>query len=201
MIIEPFFKLISRGNSLIFTYADIRQRIDPRMGSPEDKTMRKGKKFSASSLLTIIGVVCFASILVSAAIIVVDSISFNQGVINYPLIDLTRTDTVGVNAHADTVTTYTYTADPNQDVTNAVLHIWINKTSYATGDILSDTITVNWGGSPLAGTLSYDTNGVYYVSGTIATIPSAGVNGDAALTYHTTGSYTVLIRVIGSASA
>jgi hypothetical protein len=47
--------------------------------------MRNGKKLTASSLFTIIGVVCFATILVAAAVTLSNSLNINKTPTEYPL--------------------------------------------------------------------------------------------------------------------
>lgn len=161
----------------------------------------RGKAITGSSLLMMLGVVCFSTVLV-AAFTLTSTLTINQTVSAAPTITISPTPIEGGNTYTDTEKTYTFSATPNMAVTNVQISVTVTKDStYVTGDILDNKITVTIDSVQYAVTVTADgdatATGSIAGPATLSATEHAGCT--AVLTYHNTGSYAIVITMTATA--
>jgi hypothetical protein len=165
-----------------------------------------GKKITASSLLTILGVVCFGTVLVAAALITSGFINLGSTNVTSPGSVVITPGTPTAAAYTGDPTTYPFSANVPDDLTSTVLTIRISETS---GVLLTDVTSVYvvyaGGSSTQVTNLALVGSGVTaYVEGTYS-VGSQATNANVPVTitiiYAATGSYTVLAQLEGNGAA
>jgi hypothetical protein len=158
----------------------------------------RGKALSGTSLLTILGVLCFATVIVSAVVISSNTLIFASTTVTSPgTVQLSQTATPGpiiVGNNAD----YNFTANVPNSMTDAVLTVHIAMSGISTSDVTSATLTYDNGGTPTVLTLTdngNDLSGTYNVGSQSAdgSIPCVLV-----IVYATAGTYTVSATLTGT---
>jgi hypothetical protein len=158
----------------------------------------KGTKFSASSLLTILGVICFASVIVTAVLVTSNSLSFTGTGVTNPSIVLTATTTPGATLTGNTAT-YVFNANVGNALTSgAKVDIVIAKTGINITDISTPLFSYDGGSATaLVFTDAGDTLTATFTVGTQAidaTIPCT-----MTIIYAVTGTFTVTATMSGNA--
>lgn len=155
----------------------------------------KGTKISGSSILTILGVVCFATVLVAAAVLTSGMVNFAPTTVNGSFTMTAGTDPGAVNVGAPAA--YPFSAVVSQAMTDTVLTVQIAKTGIVASDITSITLTyksvtqtLTPVGSPPANTLQWT-----YTVGAQAAETAAIV---VTVTYATAGTFTVGAQLAGT---
>jgi hypothetical protein len=158
-----------------------------------------GKAISGTSLLTIIGVLCFATVIVSAVVITSNTLTFSDTVVNSPgSIALTETatpDTIVLGNAA----TYELSANVQNALTGAVAIVDIQKIGIATSDVTSATFQYN-GGS--VDSITFVDGPVNHITASY-TIGSQIVDSSipciVTIHYATAGTYAVSVTMTGNA--
>jgi hypothetical protein len=169
--------------------------------------MRNGKKFSAGSLLSILGAVCFATIIVAAALVTSNSLTFTGTPVKQGSIQLSATTTPGEIVLGNTAT-YVLKADVSTAlISDAKIVIKITK-SVGTGLNASDidtvtapTITYGALGSPETLSFSFVTDHLEatYNIATGAQAVDHNVPVTIVLKYTVTGTFDVQATMSGTA--
>jgi len=160
----------------------------------------KGKAISGSSLLTIIGVICFATIVVTAVVVTSNALTFGGTTVNPASIVLTDSggDTTSVTVGDPAV--YNFNANVASALTSgATWTVNIQKTGIVVGDITSATININSAGAHAFGTFTVvDANNIHatYVPGTQAASPT--IPCVVTIIYANTGAYVVSVTLTGN---
>ncbi|MGD1061073.1 MAG: hypothetical protein ABR879_06415 [Methanomassiliicoccales archaeon] len=159
----------------------------------------KGKVVSGSSLLTILGVVCFATVVVSAVLITSNTLSFAPTNVTTGAITLTDSGSDTTAVLAGNNAAYHFNANVADALTGAVITVEIAKTGIALSDVTNATIRYNGAVTPTALVFSLGTNVITatYTVGTQAI--SATLPCTISVTYATAGSYTVSATMSGTA--
>lgn len=132
----------------------------------------KGKAISGTSLLTILGVVCFASVIVSAVLITSGTLTFAGTTVTTPgNIALTDSGSDTTSVLAGNSAVYNFNANVGQAVTGATITVTIAKTGISLADITSAKLT--------------------YDVGSATDLSSLTDNGDTV-----TGTYTVGVQAV-----
>jgi hypothetical protein len=154
----------------------------------------KGKAISASSLLTILGVVCFATVIVAAAVLTSGMINFASTTVNGSIGMTTGSAPGAVNTGVAAV--YGFNATVPDDMTGTVLTVQITGTGLVAGDITSITLNYNGTIQSLVGPVS--------TSNTLTWTYTVGAQIDAVVpiivtvVYATAGTYTVGAQLVGT---
>jgi hypothetical protein len=165
------------------------------------------KAIGGSSILTILGVVCFATILVAATLVSSNALHFTQTISVEPKITMDGTE-ARTASYTDVAQTYPFTAAVSVHLTSAAkIYVTIHDTSdstITTDDIVGNSVTVTFDNNEFAVPLTI-TDGVASGSvtinsgilddGVVAANPS--YDGLVGITYHVPGSYVVDISMDG----
>jgi hypothetical protein len=169
----------------------------------------RGKTITASSLLTLLGVVCFASVLVAAAVISSGVLNWSQTVTQYPTISLAKGTLPPGSERTGVPVTYAFTATVAYEdiVSGATVNVWINLTGIAsphagtTVNMVFDGVTYN-GVTLNYGTGSATATQVVHKSGSGDGVLPIGVyTGSVIVTYTkaTSGTpYSVDLNMSGT---
>ena len=170
----------------------------------------RGAKITGASLLTILGVICFAGMIVAAANVLTGTFHINQTVTVNPGISM-NSDITGGTLYVDEATTYTgVTANVPRALTGATVTITLhNSAGIHTGDVASDHITLHFDGTDFTVTIT-GTGGDTAWSGSTAIHSNSAASGvvaaanynsgnTVALTYHVAGTYTIDVTISGNA--
>lgn len=159
----------------------------------------RGKAISGTSLLTILGVLCFATVIVSAVVITSNTLSFPSTTVNSPgSIALTQTTAPGTIILGNDAV-YEFNANVQNSLTGAVATVDIQKSGIAPSDITSASFQYNSGSvvsiTFTAGAADHITASYTIGSQAVdATIPCI-----VTIHYATAGSYAVSVTVTGNA--
>lgn len=156
----------------------------------------KGKVVSGSSLLTILGVICFATVLVAGAIVFTsaswtNTVPSSAGSVAKPAtgngVDLPSNPAIG-QAY-----TFRLTVTPNIDTSTGTVTVTITATGIVLGDVVLKYDSAHDGnyattltGSLVSTTITYTVTG----SGSIAWTHGTPVNYDFQITYNTANTYS-----------
>jgi len=173
--------------------------MDPLSGA--DWEMKyKGRKIAASSLLTILGVVCFATMIVAAVLVTSNTLSFTSTPVTTAKITLTKTSEPP-SALVGNEVSYVFNANVANAITSgAKIDIVIAKSGINATDITGATFSYDSGGpgaitfTDVGDTLTATFNvptGIQGVDNTIACT--------LALTYQVTGTFAVSATMSGNA--
>jgi hypothetical protein len=166
----------------------------------------RGTKIGGSSVLTILGVVCFATILVAALLITSVTIDYNQTVEQRPTITLTSTGATGDLYVGETLTS-SYQAVVSKDLTGAKIVVTVTNddNTVASGDFTGDDIIVNFGVNQYTIHVTDFTGGVAHgetlvadaadVSGAVA---DATYTGSVVLSYTNADAFALHVTMTGN---
>jgi hypothetical protein len=157
-----------------------------------------GKAISGTSLLTILGALCFATVIVSAVVITSNTLVFANTSVSSPgTIQLTQSGTPGpilVGNQAN----YSFTANVPNTLSAAVLTVHIAKGSISTFDVTSANVTYGVAGVPVTLTLTdngNDLSGTYNVG---SQAPDGSIPCVITIIYANAGTYTVSATLSGT---
>jgi hypothetical protein len=158
----------------------------------------KGKVVSGSSLLTILGVVCFATVIVSAVLVTSNALTLGSTTVSGASIVLS-TPTANTTALVGDPTDYGFNANVAQTMTDATITIYVNETSILPADVGSVKITY---GSGTQATVTMAQNGASSLSGTytVTDLTSGAAKvGSIVIVYNVAGTYAVAVKMGGHA--
>jgi hypothetical protein len=162
--------------------------------------MRNGKKFSITSLLSILGVICFATILVSAVLITSGVINFGSTTVSAATISISKTSSP-TTAFIGNDENYVFNANVGQTLIDGQITIWVNMTNIVPADLTSVKITY---GSEIQSIVSMSQNGVNPDSligtHTVTDLTSGATHTcTIVIVYAVAGTYDVAVKMSGNA--
>jgi len=157
----------------------------------------RGTKVSGSSLLTLLGVVCFATVMVAAVLVTSGALDFGTTTVSNGSLSLSKTSSPANNIIGNPAD-YAFSASVGQQLTSASLTIYINKTGILPGDLQSSG--VDWNGAGQS-SVTMSQNGANSLIGTfsVGTVNSGSYTCIIELYYKNPGSYDVKVMMSGTA--
>jgi urease alpha subunit len=153
----------------------------------------KGKVISASSLLTILGVVCFATMIVAAVFVTSSALNFPSTTVTASGIILSDS-TTPTAAVVDNDVHYFFNATVATALTGAVITVYVNETGILPAALNSGpTITFNGGSTTALVFVQHGSDSLKatYSAGLVAS--GSGKLGNILLSYNAAGTYTVAV--------
>jgi hypothetical protein len=161
----------------------------------------KGKAITGSSLLMVLGVLCFATILVAAVVSISGSFTSTTTITNKP--DITMTGPGDGNGYVDDAVTYTFSADVPVQTTDSQIQVTIAETGISSGMVTSAVVNFDGNAFPVTLTDNGDTlSGVVAIhSGALAagTVAADTYSANSVvISYHVAGTYVVTVDMSGN---
>jgi hypothetical protein len=160
----------------------------------------RGKAVTGTSLLMMLGVVCFATTMV-AALIAISIVPFNisQTVVAAPTLGVVQ-PSAPANIYTDTETTYTYSLTPSIQMTDVTVTLTVTKTGgYESGNITGDSVTVTLTGASTPSVTQTLTATTWVASFNMGTVDASTHAGTIVVTYADAGAYTIHVAATGQA--
>ena len=159
----------------------------------------KGKAISASSLLTILGVVCFATMIVAAVFVTSSALNFPSTTVTTAGISLSIA-TTPTAAVVDNDVHYFFNATVATALTGAVITVYVNATSIAPANLNSGpTITFSGGAETPLVFAQHGTGSLKATYNPGAVTSGSGKLGDILLNFNVAGTYSVAVVMTGNA--
>jgi hypothetical protein len=157
----------------------------------------KGKAITGTSLLMMLGVVCFATILVSAIALTSNTLQFTSTTVTEGSITLSSTSTPG-EILVGNAAPYGFNAVVNNDLTVASISVDIASVGISQSNITSATISYDGAGA-VALTFGSNPSGHLVYSYSVGTQTAATVPVVVTITYALAGTYSVSATMTGTA--
>jgi hypothetical protein len=158
-----------------------------------------GKAISGTSLLTILGVLCFATVIVAAVSITSNTLTFaNTSVSNPGTVTLTQTSTPGTIVLGNPAV-YGFNANVQNHLTGVVVTVDIAKTGISTSDVTNATIRYDSGLTTNITFSAGATNHIIATYNVADQVADATIPCTVTITYAATGTYAVSVTLAGTA--